>query len=113
MNVHFEMRDGCGIIAGSGALNAANVDAFRNQFSRWLSENEALQHIVLDLHEVDFMDSAGLGALIALLKLVSERGGNVKIARLQKQVRTVFEITRAYRVFDVFDSVDEAIRNRT
>ena len=59
---------------------------------------------------VDFLDSAGLGSLIALLKRVSERGGDMKIAGLQKKVRMVFEITRAFKVFDIFDNPDEALK---
>jgi anti-sigma B factor antagonist len=57
------------------------------------------------------MDSAGLGTLIAVLKRITERGGDMKIACLQKKPRMVFEITRAYKVFEIYDTVDEALKN--
>ena len=86
------------------------VDAFREQFVAWWNSMPALRNVVVDLTGVDFLDSSGLGSLIALLKRVSERGGDMKIAGLQKKVRMVFEITRAFKVFDIFDNTEEAIK---
>ncbi len=109
MNVRFEVREARGVVIVTGALNIASVDSFRDQYSRWMNENDTMRQIVLDLAAMDFLDSAGLGVLIAILKRVSERGGDVRIARLQKQPRVVFEITRAYKIFEIFDSVEEAL----
>ncbi len=110
MNVRLEVREGRGLVTVSGALNAASVDSFRDQFSRWQNENDSVRQIVLDLAAMDFIDSAGLGVLIAMLKRVSEQGGDIRIARLQKKARIVFEITRAYKIFEIFDSTEEALR---
>lgn len=111
MNPQFTITDqGAGVVTLDGGLNAANVDDFRDPCNSWLSEHEGLSLVVLDLGAVDFIDSAGLGVLIALLKRVSERGGDVRLARLQKQARIVFEITRAHTIFDIFDSVETALQ---
>ncbi|MBV5332425.1 STAS domain-containing protein, partial [bacterium] len=104
---------GAGVVKIDGGLNAANVDDFRDSCYRWLAEHEGMSLIVLDLDAVDFIDSAGLGVLIALLKRVSERGGDVRLARLQKQARIVFEITRAHKIFDIFDSVETALQTES
>ncbi|MEI8205473.1 MAG: STAS domain-containing protein [Kiritimatiellales bacterium] len=114
MNLQFTITDqGAGIVAIDGGLNAAHVDSFRDQCSRWLAENAGVSLIVLDLGAVDFIDSAGLGVLIAILKRVSERGGDIRLARLQKQARIVFEITRAHKIFDIFDSVEDALQAKS
>jgi anti-sigma B factor antagonist len=55
------------------------------------------------------IDSAGLGLLIALLKHVGGRGGDLKLSALPKRVRLVFEITRTHRIFEIHDSLEEAI----
>jgi anti-sigma B factor antagonist len=94
----------------SGPLTAATVEPFREQFSAWQADEAGVKNYVLDLSAVDFMDSAGLGALIAALKRITEKGGDMKLACLQKKPRMVFEITRAYKVFDIFDTVEEALR---
>jgi anti-sigma B factor antagonist len=100
---------GIGVIQVGNALTAASVDTFREQLSSWQSAEPDVKNYVIDLKQVDFMDSAGLGTLIAVLKRITERGGDMKIACLQKKPRMVFEITRAYKVFEICDTVDEAL----
>ena len=110
MGAMFQKKDGVGLVTVNGALTAVGVDSFREQFAGWWQSAPEIRNAVVDLGGVDFMDSAGLGSLIGLLKRVVERGGDMKIARLQKKVRMVFEITRAYKVFEIFDSVEEAFK---
>lgn len=101
---------GIGIVEVSKALTAATVDAFRDQLLQWTAAEPNVKNYVIDLEQVDFMDSAGLGTLIAVLKRVTEQGGDMKIANLQKKPRMVFEITRAYKVFEIYETVEEAIK---
>jgi anti-sigma B factor antagonist len=102
---------GIGVIQVGRPLTAATVDAFREQLLSWQSGATDVKNYVIDLKQVDFMDSAGLGTLIAVLKRITEAGGDMKIACLQKKPRMVFEITRAYKVFEIYDSVDEALKH--
>lgn len=110
MNVACTKENGSGLICLSRPLTAATVEAFREKFSAWQAEEVEVKNFVFDLSAVDFMDSAGLGALIASLKRITERGGDMKIACLQKKPRMVFEISRAYKVFEIYDTVEEALR---
>jgi len=109
MNMRMEIREGKGVGTVSGPLNAANVDAFRERMQKWMAEHETNRQIVLDAGEMDYIDSAGLGVLIALLKRATERGGDIRIARLGNKARMVFEITRAFKIFEIFDTVEEAL----
>ncbi len=110
MVVTCSKEQGIGVIHVGHGLTAASVDAFREQLSSWQAVEADVKNYVIDLKQVDFMDSAGLGTLIALLKRITERGGDMKIACLQKKPRMVFEITRAYKVFEIYDSVAEALK---
>lgn len=103
-------KNGIGVVQVGKALTAASVDDFREQLASWQEAEGDVKNYVLDLEAVDFMDSAGLGTLIAVLKRVTEHGGDMKIACLQKKPRMVFEITRAYKVFEIYESVEEALR---
>jgi anti-sigma B factor antagonist len=103
-------EQGIGVIEVSHALTAASVDTFREQLTSWQEVEPDVKNFVIDLKQVDFMDSAGLGTLIAVLKRITERGGDMKIACLQKKPRMVFEITRAYKVFEIYYTVDEALK---
>ena len=110
MAARFEVKDGVGLVTVSGPLTAGQVDSFRVEFNEWHKSSESFHNVVLDCHGIDFMDSSGLGALIALLKRVSEAGGDLKLARLPPKVRMVFEITRAYKIFQICDTVAEALQ---
>ncbi len=111
MVVNCSRVNGVGVVQISKSLTAATVDAFRDQLSSWQEAERDIKNYVIDLEQVDFMDSAGLGTLIAVLKRVTERGGDMKIANLQKKPRMVFEITRAYKVFEIYETVEDALKN--
>ena len=64
---------------------------------------------MVDLKEVRFIDSSGLGALVSGFKNASSRQAELKLSSLQSQVKSMFELTRLHRVFDIYQTVDEAI----
>jgi anti-anti-sigma factor len=65
--------------------------------------------IVVDLSECEFIDSTFLGALVVSLKKITTIGGDLKLVGFQPNVRSMFELTRMYRVFESFDNVEEAV----
>ena len=67
------------------------------------------KNFVFDFTELNFIDSAGLGGVISCLKATAEENGDIRICNLSSKVRMVFEITRAHRVFDIFDDLKTAI----
>jgi anti-sigma B factor antagonist len=111
METVFDIREGRGIVQLHGPLTAASADGFRERFLRWMEDAATVRDVVIDLAEAEFLDSAGLGALVALLKRVTERGGDLKLARMPRKVRMIFEITRAHRIFEIFETVEEALES--
>lgn len=111
MQTEFKQQDNVGIVQLIGDLNVVQVDPFRRKFKDWFMANPSTQNVVIDLQEVPMIDSAGLGVLIAILKQVRERGGDLKLAGMRKRVRLVFEITRTQRIFTISESVKEALRS--
>ena len=109
MFISCKKQDGIGVITLLDGLTAATVETFRIEFTGWQAAEEDVKNYVVDLSQVDFMDSAGLGTLVAMLKRVRERGGDMKVAGLQPKPQMVFEITRAYKVFDICTSLEDAI----
>jgi anti-sigma B factor antagonist len=67
-------------------------------------------HVVMDLGNVGFLDSQGLGALISCLKVLRQIEGSFVLTNLSEPVEAVLRITRLIRVFDVQPSVDDALR---
>ncbi len=69
-------------------------------------------HVVIDLAKTDFMDSSGVGALIAGHTSMHKVGGDIRLANLQKRIRNLFMMTHLLGpVFDSFESLDEAIQS--
>jgi anti-sigma B factor antagonist len=71
------------------------------------------RQLVVDLHDVSFVDSSGLGALVSALKTLkrSTGPGDVRLARLQAPVVSLLEIIRLNRVFTSFPSVEQAVQS--
>lgn len=65
--------------------------------------------IALDLSNVEFIDSSCLGVLVSLAKRFREKKGDIKLFGLTDDVRSIFQITRLDKVFEVFDGKSEAV----
>jgi anti-sigma B factor antagonist len=71
--------------------------------------NAGTTNLVVDLEQVTFMDSTGIGVLIGALRRLREREGALALVCPQGPVLRVLEVTGLHKVFDIFDSVDKAI----
>lgn len=89
-------------------LDAALAVRFKDSLKDLVDEGG--DHMVLDLSQVAFMDSSGLGALVGHMKYMgTER--KFEICGLSPTVEKVFKLTRMDSVFKIYDSVDDAINN--
>jgi anti-sigma B factor antagonist len=88
-------------------LDASNTKEFKRQVSPLL---EAKGKLVFDMAKVKFVDSSGLGALLSCLRQVNAEGGDLKICGLTKQVRVIFELVRMHRIFEIFNTREEAAK---
>lgn len=67
--------------------------------------------LVLDLAEVKYIDSAGLGTLVAGYTSAQNQGAGIKLANLTKKFHEQLHITKLVTVFDVYDSVADAVKS--
>ena len=65
-------------------------------------------HVVLNLAEVNYMDSSGVGTLVSLYTSAHGAGGNIKLAGLGSRVKDVLQITKLGTIFEVFDAAENA-----
>jgi anti-sigma B factor antagonist len=86
-------------------LDAHVANIFKKRFYEYI-ENDNKQ-VILDLSSVDFIDSSGLGAIVSCLKHMGEEG-TISICCLRREIKTMFSLTRMDRVFEIYDSIDEA-----
>jgi len=67
--------------------------------------------IILDLGEVTYIDSGGLGTLVALYTTAQNSGASIKLADLTKRVGDLLQVTKLLTVFEVYDTEDEAVQS--
>ena len=73
--------------------------------------NQGHKKIVLNLADVPYLDSAGLGEVVRAYTTVSRQGGALKLLGLTKRITDLLAITKLLTVFETFDSEDEAVRS--
>lgn len=110
MDFDVELSDGDGaVIRTSGRLNMVAAPKLRDLVARVVRQ-DGRSHIVVDLSDTDFIDSSGLGALIAGLKTARAAGGDLRIARAQAQVLTVLELTNLDQILRPHATVEECFQ---
>jgi len=67
------------------------------------------KHVLLNLADVTYIDSTGIGELVSAYIAVSDKGGQLKLLSLTKKVHDLLQITKLYTVFDVHDDEAKAI----
>ena len=108
MDYQFEEIEDVLKIVVDGRLVAACSEEFKDAISKRLPER---QKVLFDLSKMDHIDSSGLGALVFLLQRAIDNNGTIKLACLQERPRMVFDITKVYRVFEIFDSVESGLKS--
>ncbi len=91
-------------------IDASSAAEFKGKMVDWI--NSGHYRIALDLSEVDFIDSSGLGAIVSSLKTIGDRGDMVLFG-LRDSVMSLFRLTRLTRVFQIFPSEEEAFKALT
>ena len=73
--------------------------------------NQGHKKIVLNLADVPYIDSAGLGEVVRTYTTVSRQGGSLKLLNLTKRITDLLSITKLLTVFETFESENDAIRS--
>jgi len=108
MKIHVEMQGKICTVIPDGDIKLGEGDlALRDTIHRQLATG--CSRFVLNLAKVRFMDSAGLGEVVACLKRVRESGGDLKLAGLNQRVTDLFTLTKLIAIFDVYADERAAI----
>jgi anti-anti-sigma factor len=95
------------IVAPSGDIDMAVSDDLRVRLTTLVDRGRT--RLVLDLGAVTYIDSAGLGALVAAMKHARADGGDIRVCALASDVRALFEMTRLDKVVSVHATRQEAV----
>jgi anti-sigma B factor antagonist len=97
---------GCAVLAVEGEIDIATAPVLRDRLQDRVQAGEST--IVVDLVNVTFLDSTGLGVLVGALKACREAGGDLVLVVQESRIMKLFDITGLADVFSIRRSVDDA-----
>jgi len=110
MNFNQRRENDILIIDLSGWLDADSSDLFQEQFDIW---SESASKFVFNCKDLEFVDSTGLGSLLLGLKATMKKDGDIRLATVNEKVQMFLEITKANDIFQIFDTVENAVASYT
>ncbi|NJL36298.1 MAG: STAS domain-containing protein [Leptolyngbyaceae cyanobacterium RM2_2_4] len=96
------------VIQPVGILDGVQATQIRREVADVVEQDAGI--VLIDLKDVTFVDSSGLGALVVALRTVRAAGGKLYICSINDQVKMLFELTSMNQVFEVF--IDQAEFNQ-
>ena len=112
MSVKISTRqvDGVTVLDMSGRITLGEGSVqLRDAVRDLLSKGQ--KHILLNLGDVTYIDSSGIGELVSGFTTISNHGGTLKLLSLTKRVQDLLQITKLYTVFDVHEEEAHAVRS--
>jgi anti-sigma B factor antagonist len=101
--------DGVLIVDCAGRIVFGEESAhLRDLVKKLILENNRL---VLNLSSVNYIDSGGLGTLVALYTTARNAGGYIKLAHLTQRVGDLLQVTKLVTIFDIYDNEDQAVES--
>jgi anti-sigma B factor antagonist len=101
-------KDGVTVLELKGTITLGSGDVnMRDRIKELLGQGH--KQIVIDLGEVSFMDSTGLGELVAAYTTARHQQATLKLANLTKKIKDLLSITQLAAVFESYESLDEAV----
>jgi anti-sigma B factor antagonist len=95
------------LVRAEGQLIVGNRQELKNLVSERLEAGE--RRFVIDFSRTGYIDSSGLGALVTISKQVREQGGEMRLAGLNDDLRTLFELTKLDTLFAISNSAEQAL----
>jgi anti-sigma B factor antagonist len=110
LNVHSD-TPGFTVIAVGGEIDVYTAPKLRERLISLVEEGS--YQLIVDMESVEFLDSTGLGVLVGGLKRVRAHDGWIDLVCTQSRILRIFRITGLNRVFNIYDSVPDAIAAHT
>jgi len=107
MAVKIESKNDITICRAEGEIDITSSPELKKTLDKLLAQKTP--KIVIDLVKVTYVDSSGLATLVGILKSVRSYGGKMRLAGLSPKIKSLFEITKLDKLFEIAASAEEAI----
>ncbi|MCP4683894.1 MAG: STAS domain-containing protein [bacterium] len=107
MDIKMREVDEVAVLSLSGRLDLANGSTLKDQLKQLFANNKTSIH--LNLADVEFINSSGLGALVSIMKEVRLIKGRLTLSNPASYVQEIFEITQLSHIFEIYSTEEEAL----
>ena len=107
MEINLREKENILLLDVDGEVDLYNAPEIKEVIKEQIDNNK--RQIIINLDEVSYIDSSGIGALISSLSNLKKIGGGLKIIHVHDSVKKVFELTKLTSFFEIYDNEDEAI----
>lgn len=112
MNVNVISRpkpNGVTLLTLHGDIGSDSIETFKTKIDEVITSS--VKKYIMDFQEVSYLNSLGVGAVAAALKKAKKFQGNIKLINVSASVQELFELTRLTKVFEIYDTEEEAIKS--
>lgn len=110
LNIDTKESNGATVLTLTGRVTLGDEsNQLRSKIKELLAQGK--NRMVLDLGDTSYIDSAGLGTLVAAYTSARNGGGEIKLANVTKKFDELLNITKLVTIFDVYDSVADAVKS--
>ena len=107
MQVKIEDKGGVKVCYAEGDIDINSSPQIKKVFDKVAQEKS--EKVLINLEGVGYIDSSGLATLVEILKNFRGHGGKLKLCNLSNKVKSLFEITKLEKLFDIADNEEEAV----
>ncbi|MDQ0339163.1 stage II sporulation protein AA (anti-sigma F factor antagonist) [Caldalkalibacillus uzonensis] len=108
LHVELSTKEDVLIIRLAGELDHHTAEQLRRKAEQKLSE-ENINHILLNLADLTFMDSSGLGVILGRYKQISQQGGQMIVCAISPTIYRLFELSGMFKILKFVDSEEQAL----
>lgn len=110
MDIICDCHDRNLIIKITGEIDHHTSEMIRDKIDKEFKRNNA-KNIIFDFSEINFMDSSGIGVIMGRYKSADQLGGKIAIAGANPSLNRIFNISGLYKIVNLYDNVEKAIKN--
>ncbi|MFD2762286.1 anti-sigma F factor antagonist [Lentibacillus juripiscarius] len=108
LTASFDVKQDVLIVRLSGELDHHESEALRNEWKEMMYDN-GIRHVILNLEDVSFMDSSGLGVVLGRYKEVLQLGGEMVVCSISAPVHRLFEMSGMYKIVSLEENEEHAL----
>ncbi len=108
LEISKDRKGNVSVLRVKGAINAHTVSDFESHLEEMAKGGEF--NILIDCKDLDYISSAGLGALMGVIERVKSNNGDIKLCNTSNNVYRVFDILGFTELFEIYDSIEKGLR---